>query len=142
MEKGLKVLAYCSDIAGAVDGVPMERLLAELRSKGINPKLVNLIGSWLQPRQASVVIGGATSKQFLIMDMVFQGTVLGPQLWNLFFEDAKRSINECLYEKIIYANHLNAYTVVPASTSDAKAIESLGKVQEELHKWASAMQIK
>ena len=83
--KGLKVLVYCSDVAGAFDRVPMERLLAKLRSKGIHPKLVKLIGSWLEPRQASVVIGGTTSKPFLIKDMVFQGTVLGPQLWNLFF---------------------------------------------------------
>ena len=34
-EKGLKVLVYCSDIAGAFDRVSKERLLAKLRAKGL-----------------------------------------------------------------------------------------------------------
>ena len=94
-----------------------ERLLDKLRARGIHPKLVKLIGSWLEPRRASVVVGGATSKPFIIKNMVFQGTVLGPQLWNLFFDDARRAINELLYEEIVYADDLNAYKVVPGSTN-------------------------
>ena len=81
---------YCSDVAGAFDRVSSERLLAKLEAKGIHPKLVKVISSWLEPRQASVVVGGRKSKAFLIKDMIFQGTVLGPQLWSLFFEDAKK----------------------------------------------------
>ena len=75
-----QILVYCSDVAGAFDRVSRERLLAKLIAKGIHPKLVKLIGSWLEPRNASVVIGGATSEPFTIKDLVFQGTVLGLQL--------------------------------------------------------------
>ena len=141
LERGLKVLLYCSDVAGAFDKVPAERLLAKLRSKGIHPQMVKLIGSWLQPRQASVVVGGTRSKPFLIKDMVFQGTVLGPQLWNLFFEDAKRAINEFMYDEIVYADDLNAYKIVPADTSEEVGLVSLGKVQVELHTWGAANQV-
>ena len=141
VELGRKVLVYCSDVAGAFDRVSAERLLSKLNSKGIHPKFVKLIGSWLEPRQASVVVGGERSKPFLIKDMVFQGTVLGPQLWNLFFEDAKRAINEFLYEEIVYADDLNAYKIVPAATSEEVAMVSLGRVQEELHTWGSANQV-
>ena len=78
LDAGLKVLVYCSDVSGTFDRVSMARLLAKLTATGIHPKLVKLIGSWLEPRRASVVVGGTTSKPFLIKDMVFQGTVVGP----------------------------------------------------------------
>jgi hypothetical protein len=141
LEKGMKVLIYCSDVSGAFDRVSRERLLNKLTAKGIHPKLVKLIGSWLEPRRASVVVSGAKSEEFLIKDMVFQGTVLGPQLWNLFFEDAKSAINEFMYEEIVFADDLNAYKVVPSTTSVATALGSLDNVQRELHKWGSANQV-
>ena len=40
--------------------------------------------------------------------MVFQGTMLVPQLWNLFFEDAANAIKEFFYEEVIFADDLNA----------------------------------
>ena len=141
LDKGMKVLVYCSDVAGAFDRVSKERLLDKLRARGIHPKLVKLIGSWLEPRRASVVVGGATSKPFIIKNMVFQGTVLGPQLWNLFFDDARRAINEFLYEEIVYADDLNAYKIVPGSTSTSSALDSIEKVQSELHRWGGANQV-
>jgi hypothetical protein len=73
--------------------------------------------------------------------MVFQWTVLGPQLWNWFFEDAARAIQEFLYEEVIFADDLNAYKVVPSSTSVEKAMESMSNVQGELHKWGQANQV-
>ena len=69
--------------------------------------------------------------------MVFQGTVWGPLLWNLFFEDAASAIKEFLYEEIIFADDLNAYKIVPSSTTVDKAVESLSEVQKELHDIAS-----
>jgi hypothetical protein len=141
LEAGHKVLVYCSDVSGAFDKVPKERLLAKLEAKGIHPKLIKLISSWLEPRQATVVVGGAKSKPFRIQDMVFQGTVLGPQLWNLFFEDAAAAVNEFLYEEVIFADDLNAYKVVPSTIAHDKAMESTTKVQEELHKWGLANQV-
>jgi hypothetical protein len=116
-------------------------LLAKLSAKGVHPKLVKLIRSWLQPRQATVVVGGAKSKPFHIKNMVFQGTVLGPQLWNLFFEDAANAINEVMFQEVVYADDLNAYQVVPGTTSVEQATKSLDRVQEELHKWGSANQV-
>ena len=103
--------------------------------------MVKLIGSWLEPRQASVVVGGTRSKPFLIKDMVFQGTVLGPQLWNLFFEDAKRAINEFMYDEIIFADDLNAYKILPGGTSNDVAIKAIDSVQQELHRWGEANQV-
>jgi hypothetical protein len=115
LDKGMKVLIYCSDVSGAFDKVSKKRLMDKLEAKGIHPKLLKVISSWLEPRKASVVVGGAKSAPFWIRDMVYQGTVLGPQLWNLFFEDACRAIQEFMFQEVVFADDLNAYKVVPST---------------------------
>ena len=58
-----------------------------------------------------MVAGGETFEEFMLSNMVFQGTVGGPTLWNLFYEDARRAINEVFYTEVVFADHLNAYHV-------------------------------
>ena len=43
-----KIIVYLSDVSGAFDRVDTEKLMAKLRAKGINGKLLRLIESWLQ----------------------------------------------------------------------------------------------
>ena len=45
------------------------------------------MNSYLLPREGRVRVEGALSDVMLLVDMVFQGTVLGPPLWNAFFAD-------------------------------------------------------
>ena len=73
--------------------------------------------------------------------MVYEGTILGPQLWNLFFEDAYKAIWEFMYEEVVFADDLNACRVVPSTTSVEDATKSMDLVQEELHKWGDANQV-
>ena len=87
------------------------------------------------------MVGGAKSESFCIQNMVYQGTLLGPQLWNLFFEDAYKAIREFMYEEVVFADDLNAYRVVPSTTSVEDATKSMDLVQEELHKWGDANQV-
>ena len=49
-------------------------------------------------------------------NMVYQGTVWGPALWNIFYEDARKAIDELLYEECVYADDLNAYGTFPEPT--------------------------
>ena len=141
LNKGRKLAIYCSDVAGAFDRVSRERLMFKLEAKGIDPRIIKVIGSWLEPRTASVVVGGAKSDFFSIHDMVYQGTVLGPQLWNLFFEDAAEAIKEYMFEEIIYADDLNAYKEFTGETTNENALHAVDKVQEELHSWGKANQV-
>ena len=53
--------------------------------------------SWLRDRHAKVVVGGLASEEFTLANMFFQGTVWGPTLWNIFFEDARYAINEMFF---------------------------------------------
>ena len=70
-----------------------------------------MLVSWLQQRIAHIVVAGASSFEMTLRNMVFQGTVTGPMLWNLFFEDARHAINECFFKEIIYADDLNAFRI-------------------------------
>ena len=141
LDKGRKVAIYCSDVAGAIDRVSSKRLLDKLEAKGIDSKVIKVIGSWLESRRASVVVAGESSTPFCIQDMVYQGTVLGPQLWNLFFEDAATAIREYMFEEVVHADDLNAYKELLGSTANEKSIEAVDKVQAELHAWGEANQV-
>ena len=54
----------------------------KLRASGLHPQVVAFLESWLQDRVSQVVVGGARSPEEQLADSVFQGTVLGPVLWN------------------------------------------------------------
>ena len=75
-------------MSGPFGRVGLERLVAKLRKKGIHPKIVEVLASWLQQRFAQVAAGGKLSIMMVLLNMVYQGTVTGPILWNLIFEDA------------------------------------------------------
>ena len=66
--------------------------------------MVDLAGSWLQQRSAQVVVEGQRSDKMLLRNTLFQGTVLGPTLWNLFYEDAWRATHEAGFVEIVYAD--------------------------------------
>ena len=77
-----KVVVYCSDASGAFDRIRMERLVAKLKAKRVHPDVVSALASWLRPRRVHVVVEGQQSTELSLHNMVFQGTVLGPMLWN------------------------------------------------------------
>ena len=138
---GFKVAVYCSDVSGAFDRVPAERLIAKLRSKKIHPVIVNVLSSWLRQRSSQVVVGGAYSQDMVLNNMVFQGTVNGPTLWNIYFEDARQAINEWLFNEVVFADDLNAFRVFPSTTNNASIDTAITNCQSELHKWGRANQV-
>ena len=83
---GHKIGAYLGDITGAFDRVFKDYLLAKLQASGVSVQYLNFLDSYLQPRRAKVVVEGISSQDFEIANTVFQGTVLGPPLWNIFFQ--------------------------------------------------------
>ncbi len=82
--RGCKVGIYCSDVSGAFDRVSADRLIRKLAALGIHADLAGVIRSWLRDRSARVVVAGSQSAPFALSNMVFQGTVWGPPLWNTY----------------------------------------------------------
>ena len=140
-DEHLKYGVYCSDVAGAFDKVKRQRLIDKLKAKGLAPQIVAVIASWLRDRTAYVVVGNTRSQQQILKDMVFQGTVLGPGLWNLMYEDARKPIQNCGFTEIVYADDLNAYRAFKRSISNAEVLAQMDVCQSELHCWGGCNQV-
>ncbi|XP_045105136.1 uncharacterized protein LOC123500494 [Portunus trituberculatus] len=82
------------DIAGAFDRVWHHGLITKLNSLGIHGHLLLLLQDYLRGRYLRVVMNGQTSDQHPISASVPQGSVLGPLLWNAFFNDLLQLIPE------------------------------------------------
>ena len=137
---GSKVGVYCSDVSGAFDRVSTERLIKKLHNKKLHASIVKVFTSWLRQRSSRIVVGGSCSIEMLLKDMVFQGTVNGPMLWNLFFEDAGHAINE-RFEEVVFADDLNAYRAFSFGTENSNIEKAISNCQRELHKWGRANQV-
>ena len=141
LARGRKVGVYCSDVAGAFDKVCAKRLVKKLAAKKLDPTIIRLMVSWLRERVAQVVVEGAKSVKVKLQNMVYQGTVWGPTLWNLYFEDARKAINEWLFEEAVYADDLNAFRVFSSLTDNSAVKKCLDSCQEELHSWGRANRV-
>ena len=87
LDSGLATLVIALDIAGAFDCVWHQGLIAKLGQLGIAGDLLELLSNYLSDRSLSVVINGHTSSKFPVKASVPQGSVLGPILWNVYFND-------------------------------------------------------
>ncbi len=74
---------------------------------------LELFESYLAAGRAVVLVQGASSEQFGIANQIFQGTVLGPHLWNLFFADIDDAlcVDGCECDK--FAGDLTVSKVFP-----------------------------
>ena len=87
LERGEIIGLYCSDVSGAFDRVRRNRLSAKLHCTGLHHKGIRILESWLENRRAIVIVSGSNAAEMELIESVFQGTVLGPVLWYLFYAD-------------------------------------------------------
>jgi hypothetical protein len=82
-----KIGVYLSDISGAFDKVHRALLIGKLSQLGPPSSWLEFLNAYSAEREGIVTVESATSQAMLLSNMVFQGTVLGPCLWNAFFAD-------------------------------------------------------
>ena len=133
--KGKKIAAYLSDITSAFDRVSKEYLLGKLNAAGIGPIYLDFLDAYLQPRCGRVIVEGVASNDFDLSDMVFQGTVLGPCLWNLFFADVADSAKTQGGKESIFADDLNVFRDFDRFESNEHIMQNLNSCRDSVHKW-------
>ena len=74
-------------------------------------------------------------------NMVYQGTVWGPPLWNCFYKDARSAIRAVDFTEIVYADDLNAFKAYPNINCNNRISEEIKAVQSELHSWGRANRV-
>ena len=141
LAKRRKIAVYCSDVSGAFDKVNSRRLLRKLRARGVSDEILLVVQSWLYERRARVAVGGKFSRDMKIHNMVYQGTVLGPPLWNIYYADAALAVKRYDFLEIIFADDLNCFKDFGLSTSNLELHTEMRQCQGELHKWGRANQV-
>ena len=143
MEQGDLVGLYCSDVSGAFDRVSRPRLVSKLELLGLHPSLSAFLASWLEDRVSEVVVGGQCSLQETLCDSVFQGTVLGPPLWNCFYKDARRAATAFDFTETVFADDFNCFKHFKRSkiSQALRAEIEMKGAQKEVHLWGKANQV-
>ena len=92
LDSGRPSLVIALDIAGAFDRVWHKGLLAKIEQLGITGQVLELLSNYLQGRSLKVVVNGRTSAAHPVEASVPQGSILGPLLWNIYFNDLLQSL--------------------------------------------------
>ena len=75
------------DFAKAFNKVSHKSLLKKVAAIGIEGKLLEWIADWMSGRQLRVVVDGEESDWRDVLSSVFQGSVLGGILFDVFIDD-------------------------------------------------------
>ena len=138
---GKKIGGYLSDISGAFDRVCKEYLLAKLHGYGVGTDFLNFLDAYLSPRVGQVVVHGARSELMEIANSVFQGTVLGPPLWNIFFADVGTSASSTGGAEHKFADDLNVFQEFDQHEPLENINSNLALCRKRVHKWGSTNRV-
>jgi hypothetical protein len=109
--------------------------LAKLQRCGIGEMLLRFFADYLAPRSGQVLVQGAFSESFEIANSVFQGTVLGPPLWNTFFADVSEPAASTGGQAKMFADDLNVFQEFDRLETPSVCEASMAECKKRVHKW-------
>ena len=82
-----------------------------------------------------MVVDGTASDEFEIANTVFQGTVLGPPLWNVFFSDVTHAADSLGGEPSLFADDLSVFQKFDKHVPGEDIMSRMQKCRERVHSW-------
>ena len=82
-----------------------------------------------------MIVDGTVSNPFEISNIVFQGTVLGPPLWNLFFADVVVPAGSKGGDAAVFADDLNVFQLFDTEVPNDELFQHMSECREATHKW-------
>jgi hypothetical protein len=134
---GYKFGVYLSDISGAFDRVFKDFMMCKLCALGVADVFLNFLNAYLEPRVGRVTIENVFSDLIVLADTVFQGTVLGPALWNAFFHDVAPAASCNGGEAVIFADDLSVFKKFLATSDNLVIKADMAITRTEVHKWGT-----
>jgi hypothetical protein len=110
-------------------------LLAKLSEAGVGPTFLNFLNAYLEPRAGQVLVEGTASELFEIANSVFQNTVLGPTLWNVYFADIVDASCSSGGDTSTFADDLNVFQEFDRLKDGGQVFETLEKCRQSVHQW-------
>lgn len=124
---------YC-DFMKAFDKVPHKRLMAKVRSYGIDGHMLRWIEGFLTGRRQRVVISGETSEWREVTSGVPQGSVLGPLLFVMYINDLPEAIRHDS-EVYLYADDTKLFRRIAGDEDCGKLQEDLDELRSWSERW-------
>ena len=88
-----------------------------------------------------VVVDGVRSTSVCLHNMVFQGSVWGPSLWNVYFSDSRQAVQQAGFDDTYFADDLCCYKDFAGKSNNVAVKEDLEHCQQTLHSWGAANQV-
>ena len=136
--RGYQVGSVFIDIEKAFDKVWHAGLLFKLDRLGIPHYLGRWIANYLDGRTFSVRCNGTLSEPYPILAGVPQGSVLGPILFNIFFNDIAETIHGI--QLALFADDVAAWTRgIKLSQIENRLQVQLNKIENWMSKWRTKL---
>lgn len=117
------------DVRNAFNTAPWPRIDAALRRKNVPPYINRTIRSYLENR--TLLVGDARTVRSTTCG-VPQGSVLGPSLWNMFYDDLLETDTPPGVQLVAFADDV---AVIGISRTGPSAAATLNPVLETVNRW-------
>ena len=132
---GHKVATYLGDVSGAFDRIFKHYMFVKLHSSDVGTQYLNFLDSYLQPRKAVVAVEGVISDEIEIANSVFQGTVLGPPKWNVFFSDVTQPAVSIDGNPSLFADDLSVFQKFDRFVENSEITRKMHVCRTKVHAW-------
>ncbi len=88
------------------------------------------------------MVGGSKTDEAELSNSVFQGTVLGPPLWNFFYVDASQSVRFIGFTDVVFADDFNCWKSFRTGTPSHEIYRQSQRCQANLHDWGAANSVR
>jgi len=131
LDEGYGVDVIFLDYQKAFDSVPHKRL-RELKTFGLNEKLVAWIAEFLKDRKMRARVNGSFSNWAEVFRGVPQGSVLGPLLFLLFVNDLPSVINSHIR---MFADDAKIWRTIKDDTDSIRLQQDLDNMESWCQEW-------